>query len=190
MTTSTENKVYQSAWGFHPCDKETYMKLRKLNYWFLEAQRKAAEWNRWTRKDKQNRVIRKFIRNDKGQKIGAKIIGPKPEPQNIKSPFCEFWNEAVDKNTFHRRIGCQRTPQTDWINKGDLKIDWRTMKAENGERYCYYSGPGLDVDSFGIDRDYQNAKRPRTEENVQPLKNSVEQINELYEKVLEWRNIL
>ena len=186
MTTSTENKVYQSAWGFHPCDKDTYIKLRKLNYWFLKAQIRAAEWNRWERKDEQNRVIRKFIRNDRGQKIGCKIVGPKPEPKT-ECPFCEFWSSDSDNNTFHRRYGCERTPQSHWINKGDLKVnDFWT--AENGERYYYHTG--LYVDSFGIDLDYQNAKRPRTEEDVQPLKNSVEQINALYKKVLEWESIL
>ena len=55
MTTMTETKVYQSKWGYHPCDLETYKKLRKLNQWFMKAQREAAEWNRWARKDKQNR---------------------------------------------------------------------------------------------------------------------------------------
>jgi len=41
MTTSTKSKVYQSKWGYHPCDKETYMKLKKLNYWFLKAQQRG-----------------------------------------------------------------------------------------------------------------------------------------------------
>jgi len=183
MTTITENKVYESKWGYHPCDRETYMKLKKLNYWFLKAQKRAAEWNRWARKDEHNRVIREFIRNDKGQKIGVEILGPKPEPQNIEGPFCNF-HTAKENN----RYGCRRTSQTYWLNKGDLQIEWETMRAKNGERYCYHSG--LYVDSFGIDRDYQNAKRPTTKESVQPLKNSVEQIDELYEKVLEWQNNL
>jgi len=175
MTTSTENKVYQSAWGFHPCDKDTYIKLRKLNHWFLKAQIKAAEWNRWNRKDKQNRVIRKFIRNDQGQKIGAEIIGPKTEP-NLDSIFCK-----IDKETScYSRYDWTRTAQTYWLRK--IKFGESTR-----EEYCFYL-TGLYVNSFGIDKDYQNAKRPRTEENVQPLKNSVEQINTLYEKVLEWEN--
>ena len=188
--TTKEITVHESKFGFHPCNVDTYMKLKKLNYWFLQAQRRAAEWNRWARKDKQSRVIREFIRNDKGQKIGCKIVGPKPEPKNIECPFCEFFKEQKDI-PFYRRYSCERTPQTYWIDKGDIKVNWGMLGpvAEYGERYYYYL-TGLYVDSFGFDRDYQNAKRPTSKEKVQPLNNSVEEINVLYEKVLEWQNNL
>jgi len=192
--TTKEITTHESKFGFHPCDRETYMKLKKLNHWFFQAQQRAARWNRWARKDKQNRVIRRFIRNDKGQKIGCKIVGPMPEPQNIENPFCSFG----EKNSYYLTLsfpkyGCSRTAQTHWLNKGqgDLKVEWGMLGpvAEYGEKYCYYL-TGLYVDSFGIDRDYHNAKRPVAMKNVQPLKNSVEEIDALYEKVLEWQKNL
>ena len=96
--TTKEITVYESKFGFHPCDIETYMKLKKLNYWFSQAQHKAAEWNRWARKDEQNRVIRKFIRNDQGQKIGAEIVGPKTEP-DLDSIFFDILSKLK-----HRRF--------------------------------------------------------------------------------------
>ena len=169
MTTMTETKAYQSKWGFHPCDLETYKKLRKLNQWFLKAQIKAAEWNRWARKDEQNRVIRKFIRNDQGQKIGCEVVGPKPEP-NLDSIFCK-----IDKETScYMRFDWTRTAQTYWLR--------RTKFGESTkEEYCFYL-TGLYVDSFGIESDYHNAKKPVAEDAVIPLKNSVKEINDLYEK--------
>jgi len=153
-----------------------------------------AEWNRWARKDEKNRIIRKFTRNDQGQKIGSKIIGPRPEPENVESPFCEFRGDQTNREVpFYSRYGCQRNTQTYWIDKGqgDLKVDWGMLGpvAEGGERYYYYL-TGLYVDSFGIDSDYRNAKKPNTKESVQPLKNSIEEIDALYKKVLEWRNNL
>ena len=161
----TETKVYQSKWGFHPCDQETYKKLRKLNQWFLEAQRQAAEWNRWARKDKQNRVIRKFIRNDQGQKIGCEIVGPKVEP-SIDSQFLSIDYLENRLEYYWKYYGGERTKQTHWENK--------TVSS------YYFPRTGLFVNSFGIDEDYQNAKRPRSEDKVIPLKNSVELINALY----------
>ena len=173
MTTMTETKVYQSKWGYHPCDLETYKKLRKLNQWFMKAQREAAEWNRWARKDKQNRVIRKFIRNDQGQKIGCEIVGPKPEPV-IDSPFCKI---DLNDESCWRRFDWTRTPQTYRLRKH--KLDGNTRIREE---YCFYL-TNLFVNSFGVDIDYNNAKRPVTEDAVTPLRNSVKEINNLYEKV-------
>ncbi|MBT6053042.1 MAG: hypothetical protein HOG49_40085 [Candidatus Scalindua sp.] len=163
MTTMTETKVYQSKWGFHPCDLETYKKLRKLNQWFLKAQIKAAEWNRWARKDEHNRVIKKFVRNDQGQRIGCEIVCPKPEP-TVDSPF--LLTERSENQW--KLYGGERTKQTYW---------------ECGTTSSYFFPTGLFVNSFGIDVDYHNAKKPVAEDAVTPLKNSVKEINDLYEKV-------
>jgi hypothetical protein len=47
----------QSRWGFHPCNYETYKKLKRLNILAIAALCRAAEHNRWERKDPQNRRI-------------------------------------------------------------------------------------------------------------------------------------
>ena len=173
MNTMTETKVYQSKWGYHPCDQETYKKLRKLNQWFLEAQRQAAEWNRWSRKDKQNRVTRKFTRNDQGQKIGCEIICLQPEPF-LDSPFCKI---NLEDESCWRRFEWTRTPQTYWLRGKITRLR---------EEYCFHL-TNLFVNSFGVDFDYYNAKRPVAKNDVTPLRNSVEEINALYEKVLNFK---
>ena len=48
--------MFQSRFGFHPCDYQTYRKLKFLNQVCLKAIRLAHAWTRWKRKDPQNRV--------------------------------------------------------------------------------------------------------------------------------------
>ena len=38
--------TYQSRWGYHPCDYETYLKLRRLHRAFWEGRRLLAKWRR------------------------------------------------------------------------------------------------------------------------------------------------
>ncbi len=78
---TTIQNVNQSRWGFHSCNRETFLKLKKLQNFYWKALRKQAEWNRWNRKEPQNRLLRKWFRNEKNQKTGFEIIGPKPEPK-------------------------------------------------------------------------------------------------------------
>ena len=44
MTTPT---VYPSRWGFHPCDYQTYRKLKLLHAVYQKAVRQAHAWRRW-----------------------------------------------------------------------------------------------------------------------------------------------
>jgi hypothetical protein len=77
------NNVYQSRWGFHSCNYETYLKLKKLKKYYWKAIYRIAEWNRWNNKLPHNRIIRKWHRNEKGQRVGFEIVGQKPEPQRL-----------------------------------------------------------------------------------------------------------
>jgi hypothetical protein len=65
--------------GFHPCDYQTYLKLKMLHKRYWQTKRAFAEWKRWQRKLPKNRVIRKWLRDANGRKIGHEIIGPLPE---------------------------------------------------------------------------------------------------------------
>lgn len=47
---------FQSKWGWHPCDYETYQKLRVLNKFTYQNEGGAARWWRWARKAPHNRV--------------------------------------------------------------------------------------------------------------------------------------
>ena len=79
--------VSRSRWGHHPCDYETYLLLKKLNGYYEKAVRAYAAWQRWARKEPQNRVRRRRVRNDKGQTIRSEVIGPLPEPR-LPALFC------------------------------------------------------------------------------------------------------
>ena len=79
--------AYQSKWGWHPCDYETFLLLRKLYHRYWQALRRFAEWQRWERKQPHNRVVRARIVDEKGRKIGSRVIGPRPEPP-LDPLFC------------------------------------------------------------------------------------------------------
>lgn len=78
----SKHDAYKGRWGWHPCDYQTFQKLKLLNRQFVEAQHQVAAWNRWNNKLPHNRVIRKKIRNAEGQVIGRAPFGePMPEPE-------------------------------------------------------------------------------------------------------------
>ena len=48
--------VCQSRWGYHPCNYETYLQLRRLHRAFWEGRRLLAKWRRWAAKLPRNRT--------------------------------------------------------------------------------------------------------------------------------------
>lgn len=48
--------TYKSRWGFHPCNFETYRKLRRLHKAFWEGRRLLARYARWNAKLPKNRT--------------------------------------------------------------------------------------------------------------------------------------
>src|SRR5262249_41336028 len=46
----------KSRWGFHPCNYETYLKLRRLHKAFWEGRRLLARWQRWSARLPKNRA--------------------------------------------------------------------------------------------------------------------------------------
>src|SRR5262249_51541295 len=94
-----ENAMFQSRWGFHPCDYPTYRKLKLLNQVYLQAIRLAHTWARWKRKDPHNRTIRRRIRNDQGETVGYEPPVPLPEPR-----LCPvFSRKVVEKRSTDKR---------------------------------------------------------------------------------------
>ena len=67
--------MFQSRWGFHPCDYATFRKLKFLRHLHQKALRMAHAWECWNRKDPHNRVLRRRIRNAKGQTLGYEPPG-------------------------------------------------------------------------------------------------------------------
>ena len=179
--TTTEQTVFESKWGFYSCSKETFFKLRKLNYWLLLSKQQAAKWNRWMRKKDYNRFIVKRINDGNGQCLRYDKI-PVTLPE-INSPFCSF-DRAKDRWVVGRYVD-QRTAQTFWCRKENLEQKFTsngTSYIINGEQYGYNTG--LYVDSFGIERNYRFAKIPQcSPEKVIPLDISEEFIDKLYDKL-------
>lgn len=82
--------MFQSRWGFHPCDYATYRKLKLIHLVYQKAVRMAHAWQRWKRKDPQNRVVRRRIRNDRGQTVGYEPAIPLAEPA-----FCQVFSQKI-----------------------------------------------------------------------------------------------
>jgi hypothetical protein len=76
-----------SKWGWHPCDYGTYRLLKELNRLCEMERRQHAAWQRWQRKLPHNRVVRRAVLDKEGNKVGALVVGPRPEPP-IGSVFC------------------------------------------------------------------------------------------------------
>ena len=93
--------TFKSRWGYHPCDYATYLLLKKLAQYERRAYAQYRTWQRWKRKAPQNRVHKEYLRNDKNQRIGTKIIGPSTEPQWAST----YW---LDGNGRFVRIGAVR----------------------------------------------------------------------------------
>lgn len=80
--------MHQGKYGWYPCDRETYHKLKKLNMAWNKALQTKSRWDRWERKEPQNRVIRSKIRNSNGQVVGYQAAVPMTEPE-ICTLFCQ-----------------------------------------------------------------------------------------------------
>lgn len=79
--TQAQEGVVKIKWGYVPCDYDHYIKLKEVCKHFYKARSTYHQWLRWMRKAPQNRVTKRAIRNDKGQKCGTAIIGPMQEPK-------------------------------------------------------------------------------------------------------------
>jgi len=168
--TAQETQVFKSKWGYHPCDQETYFKLKKLNAMFFRAQQKAATWHRWNRKDPKNRK------------------GKEPE-------VCPIFSEIMSQEPYIKPFGAfyngywgTRTKHSYWIKKNQTdSYIWDSENKKciypNAERYRYVPCKEkrfIDVDSLGIDRAYRNAKIPKHQKDVIPLDISEEEIDRIY----------
>jgi hypothetical protein len=126
--------VFQSRWGFHSVDYITYCKLKFIHKCYWQTIKDYASWQRWDRKEPQNRVIRRRKRDEYGNRCGSEVIGPRSEPQ-----VCPHF-----------------------------RISWNGVQSDN------------------FVEDYQNARIPVPKEEVKPLFNSLEKIEEMYRKLKEW----
>lgn len=201
MSTTIEKningvEIHKGKFGYYPCDKETYLKLKNLNFLFLQAQKQAARWHRWSMKEPQNQVVKKTIRNEQGQRIGYEVVGKTFEPP-IDSPFCTLDPEKsgweLTPKKVHTTYGCERTAKTWWIATDGFAKEYIGYnhhgrcchRVTNAHRYCY-NHTGLFVDSFRVDLAYQQAKRPQAnKDSIKALPLTNEQIDKLYKDIVE-----
>src|SRR5258708_7722439 len=79
--------AHRSKWGWHPCDYETYRLLKALHRLCDQARRQCAAWRRWRRKRPHNRILRRAVIDEQGNKVGGEVVGPRPEPE-LTPLFC------------------------------------------------------------------------------------------------------
>ncbi len=72
------HEVCEGKFGWYPCSRETYKKLKLLNFLLLLSKRQEAAQERYFRKLPQNRVIRKMNK--------VKLEKPIPLPEPVE-PF-------------------------------------------------------------------------------------------------------
>jgi hypothetical protein len=151
-----EKNMHSSRWGFHPCDYQTFRKLKILHQIYQRAIRMSHAWARWKRKDPLNRVSRRRIRNDKGQTIGYDPPVPLPEPK-----ICAVFSQRICKRVHVDKRG-------NVFREGFL--DDRIATSDVGVVADYTSA----------------RKPRSIAAEVQPLRLSLAAIDELFDKAKAW----
>lgn len=102
--------MHKGKFGWYPCDITTYHKLKAINLAFDQAVHKMKAWERWERKDPNNRVSRKKLKDSTGRVVGYGVAEPITEP-DICSVFCNKVVRKVnwDKNGTYYKDGIERT---------------------------------------------------------------------------------
>jgi hypothetical protein len=148
--------MFRSRWGFYPCDYQTYCKLKVLHRVYQTAMRMAHAWERWNRKDPQNRVMRRRIRNVNGQTIGYEPPVPIAEPR-----ICPVFSQQIQE---HRHVDKRGVIHRDGFFQPKVVTD----------------DLGVVEDFAGARRPV------REEGEVRPMRMSAESIDALYEQARRW----
>lgn len=159
---ATVNTVHQGKHGFHPCDRETYLKLKVIHKVYWESVFRLAAWRRWDRKEPQNRVQRWAGKDADNKRI--RVIPPVPIPEPKLTPFIMKMEHKKTVQTYVGDYKQWKGPATDYV--------WHTVK--------------IDPSIYAAVQDFQNARMPVIETQVRPLSLSPEKIDALYQKSLEW----
>ncbi len=101
--------THKSRWGFHPCDYETFLKLRRIHKAYHAGLILLARWRRWRAKMPHNRrgpepVVPAVIREICAAPVAAAFNAarrpaPYPEavqPLGIKAEQMERWLAALE----------------------------------------------------------------------------------------------
>jgi hypothetical protein len=148
--------MFQSRWGFHPCDYQTYRKLKVVNQVYLQAVRLGRAWERWKRKAAHNRVIRRRVRDAQGQTIGYEPLLPLPEPR-----VCPVFSRKVVEL---RHVDAQGHFSREGFTEEKVVTDHAWVPAAYASARKPVADPA----------------------QVQPLPHAVAELEELYEQARRW----
>lgn len=136
--TETMN-IVKGKYGFYPTDYETYLKLKKLNQFRLMDRRMEKAWERWNRKEPQNRVQRRTLVNDLGQKIGyEKVLDAngqpvmRPESERCPVSISHFVEEDYRNARYPKATEAEVVPLSLTLSSIDQQLaaceEWATRK--------------------------------------------------------------
>lgn len=122
----------QGKYGWYPCDWATYQKLKKLNMAYDKALHEKACWERWDRKEPQNRVVRNKLKDLAGRVVGYAAPTPLPEPE-LTSIFCKKVVRKVqfDKKGNYHKDGVEETFVE--VEKMSIYEDYRKARFPSTE---------------------------------------------------------
>jgi len=172
------HETYRSTWGYHPCNYETFLKIKKLYKAYRASQRKAKAWFRWARKMEHNR---------KGQEPGLLPV----------------FNELIPSKGPCSRAG-ERTIHSSWLKIGvegkgnaymydmpigyepeEVKASWGTYIRQKSKGPNHKNA--VVVRSHGIEEAYKQARIPVENPNdVRPLKIPIGQIDAMMSDLSDW----
>ncbi len=120
--------VHKGRWGFYPCEYSVYKNLKILSSASYKAERRLAEHERWNRKQPQNRVFRKKIRNENGFVIGYEKPIPRPEPVLYPNIF-----DGIQYNYQISRMPSSSEKEVTFLNISNEEIERRIAVLKDFE---------------------------------------------------------
>ena len=91
-----KENVFLSRWGFHPCDHETYLKLKELKKLFWLAVYQNGAYRRWERKAPHNRYYWAEPQGD--PKYTKRVRSDRPIPEPLTCPIWKdqgWWSSSA-----------------------------------------------------------------------------------------------
>jgi hypothetical protein len=95
-------QVFQSRWGFHPCNYSSFLLLKRAHAAYWRARRLAARWRRWHARQPHNRgpepavpgVLCEILRSEivpEYQQARHGVPREEVRPLGIPLPTLEAW---------------------------------------------------------------------------------------------------
>ena len=86
--------AFKGRWGYYPCGYDTWRVLKRLRFLWFRTVRRLAAWERWHRKQPQNRVRWRRVCSG-GRPVGWEQLGPWSEPDLPPFMVEEKWGVRV-----------------------------------------------------------------------------------------------